>query len=286
MRQQTQSRRTPDRTSGATPHAHGAGSTPGGVAALQRTAGNAAVEHMLAQRARGDGDQDGGGGGGPALLQNVGQVFHQGAALAQQNPALAHAAAAHVPNPPNPQNALALAAIAADLQTYFDQQVADAEQQQEEAPAQGSKPFFDGDWSKGLGNAGAGLGLILQIAGTYSGNTAMTYAGAGLSGLSGLGDAASEGKKLWADGKMNIPKFAGGVLGAAAAGTLGYAASAVPAGVSAATYASAARTAGLTIAVAGVLTKALGEAKKWEDCWPFKRAAAAPEPDIEMGIAY
>ncbi len=295
VRQQTQSRTTPVRPVGATPRERGDGSAHGGVAALQRTAGNAAVEHMLAQRVLETGSQD--GGAPPALVQGVGQVLQQGAALAQQNPGLAHAAAAHVPNLPPTHNAVALAAIAQDLQAYFDQQVDAADQLQEqqqeqepepewaqEAPAQDApakKPFFDGDWSKGLGNAGAGLGLVLQIAGTYSGNKPMAYAGAGLSGLAGLGDAASEGKKLWADGKMNLPKLAGGVLGAAAAGTLGYAASAVPAGMSAATFVSGARTAGLSIAVAGVLTKALGEAKKWEDCWPFKKAAR--EPDIEMG---
>ncbi|WP_221325701.1 hypothetical protein [Actinoplanes sp. L3-i22] len=291
MRQQTQSRQTSERPPGARPRTR----DEGGVATLQRTAGNEAVGHLLAQRTGGN-QNDQGNPGGAALVQGVGQVFHQGAALAQQNPGLAAAAAAYVPPAPDPRNALGLAAIAESLAPFFAEQEAEAQrrvQAQQQAdqqagaepevaaePAAASKPYFDGDWSKGLGNAGAGLGLILQIAGTYSGNKAMTYAGAGLSGLSGLGDAASEGKKMWADGKMNLPKLAGGVLGAAAAGTLGYAASAVPAGVSAATYVSGARTAGLTIAVAGVLTKALGEAKKWEDCWPFKKA---PAQDLEMG---
>ncbi len=303
MRQQTQSRRSAEREPGALPRAGGVapGRVHTDVVSLQRSAGNAAVGHLLAgravvQRQGGETTPDGGGDGGAPALAGL---FQQAVAFQQQAPGVVNAVAQMAPAPVNQDDALAALMVAMQLAPAVDQQIAVAEQQveveqavegqdvvgqeqgqQPAAAGQGAQktPFFDGDWSKGLGNAGAGIGLILQIAGTYSGNQAMTYAGAGLSGLAGAGDAISEIKKLITSKNMNIGKFAGGVLGATGAGTLAYAASAVPAGMSAATFVSPARTAGLTIAVAGVLTKALGEAKKWEECWPFRKEK---QPDLE-----
>ncbi|MEV6342333.1 hypothetical protein [Actinoplanes sp. NPDC051851] len=152
----------------------------------------------------------------------------------------------------------------------------------EAAVAEQQKGFWDGDLYKGVGNLGAGVGMLLQIVGIATGNRTLSMTGAGLTGLSSAGDLGSELNRLWEKKNINWGKAGGGALGVLGGALNIKGISMLAAGTSATLATNPVRNAGLSIILVGQVVKAIGEGKKWEEWGIFDKSRKRREPTTAL----